>query len=119
MKNKLYWLAFLIGLVAVLSGAAMLRRMGVPVQLGDLTLVQAASPAIIESFSGSFSAGYSMDWYTIDGGGGNTSGNSYQMTATIGQPDAGTSSGGSFTLLGGFLPGTFQPWHGYMPLIRK
>lgn len=39
-------------------------------------------------------ADYSIDWYTIDGGGGQISGGAYTLTGTIGQPDAAYSSGG-------------------------
>ena len=46
---------------------------------------------------------YKIDWYTIDGGGGMSTGGVYSVTGTIGQPDAGpTMSGGNFTLVGGF-----------------
>ena len=45
---------------------------------------------------------YSIDWSTLDGGGGTSTGSVYTVTGTIGQPDAGTMSGGNFTLAGGF-----------------
>jgi hypothetical protein len=46
---------------------------------------------------------FSVDWYTIDGGGGQSGDGSFELTATVGQPDAGaTLSGGGFTLTGGF-----------------
>jgi len=45
---------------------------------------------------------YSIDWYTIDGGGGTSSGGPYTLTGTIGQPDAGVHTGGNYTLVGGF-----------------
>src|SRR5690349_14300332 len=46
---------------------------------------------------------YSADWSTIDGGGGTSTGGVYQVSGTIGQPDAGpTMSGGNYTLDGGF-----------------
>lgn len=45
---------------------------------------------------------YSIDWHTIDGGGGTSTGGVYSVTGTIGQPDAGTMSGGNYTLQGGF-----------------
>jgi len=48
-------------------------------------------------------AQFSIDWYSIDGGGGTSSGGSYTLTGTIGQPDAGKSSGGSYELTGGFM----------------
>ena len=45
---------------------------------------------------------YSIDWFTIDGGGGTSTGGVYSITGTIGQPDAGVLSGGSYSLVGGF-----------------
>lgn len=45
---------------------------------------------------------YSIDWFTIDGGGGASSGGAFTVSGTIGQPDAGQMSGGSFTVTGGF-----------------
>jgi hypothetical protein len=47
-------------------------------------------------------AQYSIDWFTIDGGGGTSTGGVYSVSGTIGQPDAGTMSGGNFSLTGGF-----------------
>ena len=48
---------------------------------------------------------YVLEWHTIDGGGGVSSGGIYTITCTIGQPDAEWSSGGDYELLGGFWPG--------------
>src|SRR5512138_2169118 len=45
---------------------------------------------------------YTIDWSTIDGGGGTSTGGVYSVSGTIGQPDAGTLSGGPYTLTGGF-----------------
>jgi len=45
---------------------------------------------------------YTIDWFTIDGGGGTSTGGVYSVSGTIGQPDAGTMSGGNYTLEGGF-----------------
>jgi hypothetical protein len=45
---------------------------------------------------------YSIDWFTIDGGGGTSTGSVYSVSGTVGQPDAGHMSGGNFTLDGGF-----------------
>src|SRR5256884_2636641 len=45
---------------------------------------------------------YSIDWFTIDGGGGTSTGGVYSVSGTIGQPDAGRMSGGNYTLDGGF-----------------
>ena len=46
---------------------------------------------------------YSIDWFTIDGGGGTSTNGQYSLSGTIGQPDAGaTMSGGNFSVDGGF-----------------
>jgi len=45
---------------------------------------------------------YSMEWDTIDGGGGTSTGGVYSVSGTVGQPDAGRLSGGNYTLEGGF-----------------
>jgi hypothetical protein len=42
----------------------------------------------------SFAQPYSIDWFTIDGSGGTSTGGVYQVSGSIGQPDAGTVSGG-------------------------
>src|SRR5688572_565991 len=47
-------------------------------------------------------AQYAIDWSTLDGGGGQSSGGAYTLTGTIGQPDAAVASGGSYTLQSGF-----------------
>ena len=48
------------------------------------------------------SAQFSIDWFTIDGGGGTSTDGAYTVSGTIGQPDAGKMSGGNFSLDGGF-----------------
>jgi hypothetical protein len=61
--------------------------------------------ALVICVTGSFSTraqSYSIDWHTIDGGGGTSTGGVYSVSGTIGQPDAGTMSGGSYSLAGGF-----------------
>jgi hypothetical protein len=46
---------------------------------------------------------YSINWYKIAGGGGTSTGATYQVSGTIGQPDAsGAMTGGSYSLTGGF-----------------
>jgi hypothetical protein len=46
---------------------------------------------------------YTIDWYKIAGGGGTSTGGTYQVSGTIGQPDAsGAMTGGSYSLTGGF-----------------
>jgi hypothetical protein len=45
---------------------------------------------------------YAINWSTIDGGGGTSTGGVYSVSGTIGQPDAGVMSGGGYSLTGGF-----------------
>ena len=46
---------------------------------------------------------YSIDWYKIAGGGGASTGGTYTVNGTIGQPDAGgPMTGGNYSLTGGF-----------------
>jgi hypothetical protein len=80
---------------------------------------------VIISLSGlALAAGsYDLSWWTVDGGGGTSSGSGYTLNGTLGQPDAGTlASGGGYTLAGGF-------WHGgaaaaveiklYLPVVVR
>lgn len=48
------------------------------------------------------SAQFALDWWTVDGGGGSSTGGVYAVTGTIGQPDAARLTGGPFVLTGGF-----------------
>jgi hypothetical protein len=47
---------------------------------------------------------FSIDWFTIDGGGGASTGGVYSVSGTIGQADANPQSltGGNFSVVGGF-----------------
>ncbi len=49
--------------------------------------------------------GFDLSWSTIDGGGATSSGGTFQIDGTIGQPDASVAdalTGGGYTLTGGF-----------------
>ena len=49
-------------------------------------------------------AQFSIDWFTIDAGGGTSTGGVFSVSGTIGQPDANPQplTGGNFSLVGGF-----------------
>jgi len=82
------------------------------------TMLKAFALAVaLIALTGSVHGQYSIDWYTIDGGGGTSSGGSYTLSGTIGQPDAGTLTGGSYTLQGGFWPGLVVPSTGEAPTL--
>ena len=55
---------------------------------------------------------FTLDWWTVDGGGGRSDGGNLALHGTIGQPEAGAPlSGGTLTLDGGFwgIAGQGQP----------
>lgn len=63
--------------------------------LTTLALALTAGSAVAQS--------YSLNWATIDGGGGTSTGGVFTVRGTIGQPDAGGPlTGGSFAVTGGF-----------------
>jgi hypothetical protein len=49
-----------------------------------------------------WAASYSLNWSTVDGGGGTSTGGVYTVSGTIGQPDTGAMSGGNYSVQGGF-----------------
>lgn len=56
-------------------------------------------------------AQYSLNWYTIDGGGNTATGGTYSLSSTAGQPDASNAlTGGTYSLSGGF-------WGGALPAV--
>ena len=64
--------------------------------------------------------GYDLTWSTIDGGGYMFStGGGYSLGGTMGQPDAGALSGGSYTLAGGFWGGAAVQYKIYLPVVLK
>ncbi len=52
---------------------------------------------------GALAQSYKIDWYKVAGGGGTSTGGAYNVSSTIGQPDASpTMTGGNYSLTGGF-----------------
>ena len=62
-----------------------------------LLALLAASPLVQAAMDG-----LSLDWWTVDGGGGGSTGGAYSLQGSLGQPDAGALSGGDYALAGGF-----------------
>lgn len=61
--------------------------------------------------AGTMAQSYAINWYTIDGGGGTSTGGVYSVSGTIGQPDAGPAmTNGQYAVTGGFwaLPTAMQ-----------
>ena len=68
-----------------------------PMRTSHFVLLTALT-VVTDAVSGQFA----LDWSTVDGGGGSSTGGVYSVSGTIGQPDTGAMSGGNFTLQGGF-----------------
>ncbi|NUM47979.1 MAG: hypothetical protein HUU38_25015 [Anaerolineales bacterium] len=63
--------------------------------------------------------GFSIPWWTVDAGGGTSTGGPYTLTGTIGQPDASLcASGGDFAIQSGFWGGC-PTTNTYLPLIAR
>jgi hypothetical protein len=65
--------------------------------------------------------GYSLTWWTVDGGGGAVNNGQYALYGTIGQADAGALSGGIYHLTGGFQTreGQLLIHHIFLPAIIR
>lgn len=50
-------------------------------------------------------AGFSIPWWTVDGGGGESVAGEYRLTGTIGQAEGGVMKGDQYTLSGGYWGG--------------
>jgi len=69
----------------------------IPVPCGISALLLAWLTATLQAQT------YSIDWYKVSGGGGTSTGATYQVSGTIGQPDASVAmTGGNYSLTGGF-----------------
>jgi hypothetical protein len=62
----------------------------------------------------------SLTAWTVDSGGGESSGGQFGLYSAIGQPEAGSMSGGPYTLTGGIL-GQASPGSGqiFLPVLVK
>jgi hypothetical protein len=66
-------------------------------------LSQVAAMVLLGLPAGALAQSYNIDWYKVSGGGGTSTGATYTVSGTIGQPDAGGEmTGGSYALTGGF-----------------
>lgn len=55
--------------------------------------------------AGADAANAVIDWWTTSGGGGPGSSSNFTLHSSIGQPDAGTGTSESYTMVGGILAG--------------
>jgi len=68
-------------------------------------------------------AGFTIPWWTVDAGGGQSSGGDYAVSGTIGQPDSGSTAGGQYAVNGGFWnpSGEYNPPGNdiYLPVVVR
>lgn len=106
MKHRLAWTRSLIPLLLVVGLVVWLRP---------------ASRLHADAAPG---ADYTLDWWTVDGGGQTgPAGSGYTLEGTAGQPDAALWEGGRYALSGGFWvldAGTgSEPTWVYLPLVVR
>jgi hypothetical protein len=73
-----------------------------PMRLLPFKILFAAGGLLVTADFPLCAQNYSIDWYTIDAGGGTSTGGVYSVIGTVGQPDAGRMAGGAYSLDGGF-----------------
>ena len=91
-----------------------LIRLGMLLALAAV-LLSAALPALADG------PGYTLGWWTVDGGGVTNAGQGggYSLGGTGGQPDAAVWTDGHYTLSGGFWAGAVASYRIYLPLTFK
>jgi hypothetical protein len=68
-----------------------------------LVILLALVVLTLSTWSSLAQGGYSVSWWTVDGGGAQSGGGSYLVKGTTGQTDAGPAmSGGRYQVSGGF-----------------
>jgi hypothetical protein len=85
-------------------------------------LAALALPAVHLQAEEATNPGYTLDWWTVDGGGRTGGdGTGYDLQGTVGQPDAAVWQGGDYTLAGGFWGGGARraPLRVYLPLVLR
>lgn len=99
-----------------------MKAIQIRILTGSLTILTIAlltSPLGLSALA--LQAGYTLDWWTVDGGGTTAdTGSGYTLGGAIGQPDAAVWRGGDYTLTGGFWGGgeTIE-LNLYLPLVIK
>jgi hypothetical protein len=69
----------------------------------NMNKLNTVSAILVTACAVTVQADWTLDWHTIDGGGGRSAGGAFELTGTIGQPDASTPlAGGPYQLTGGF-----------------
>jgi hypothetical protein len=79
------------------------RRFALPEQSKIFTVLALLLSTLNFQLSTAYAQQYSINWFKVAGGGGASTGGTYQVSGTIGQHDAGgPMTGGNYSLTGGF-----------------
>ena len=92
-----------------------MKRMSIPVLVCGLLMV-IASLAVAQA-----SDTYDLTWNSVYSSAVAGSG-SFSLTSTVGQPEVGETSGGAFTVIGGFNSNTLEDEGNftlYLPIVRR
>ncbi|HYF63152.1 MAG TPA: hypothetical protein VD886_10095 [Herpetosiphonaceae bacterium] len=60
-----------------------------------------------------------IDWWSVDGGGGASSGGAFSLSGTAGQADAGLLGGAGLSLHGGFWSGAAGRSTIFLPHVQR
>ena len=74
----------------------------------------------IQVVHASSDASYTLDWWTVDSGGGTSQNGSYVLSGTAGQAEPGSLHGGEYSLVGGFWAVLQEAWNEvFLPILLK
>ena len=98
-----------------------MRRWNLVIAAADLLLILVMLlPGRVTPTAAQSGGPYDLTWSTVDGGGWTFStGGTYSLGGTVGQPDAGVLEGGAYTLTGGFWGGASAVNRLYLPLLLR
>ena len=99
-----------------------LAKVGLGLLVAFLAISDVSAPANLTAAAPGDSTGYTIAWWTVDGGGASASedtSSTYVLGGSIGQPDAATWLGDGYVLTGGFWGGDVVAHEIYLPLVLR
>ena len=84
----------------------------------SLALAALGALATVAIVGGQAASGWDLSWNAITGGGGRSTGGSYQLQGAV-IPVDGRSQGGSYVLQGGFFAGDSIVFTSFLPAIAR
>jgi hypothetical protein len=87
-------------------------------RLAAVSVAAACALATVAIVGGQAASGWDLSWNAITGGGGKSSGGSYQLQGAI-LPVDGRSQGGGFVVEGGFFAGDSIEFTSFLPALAR